>query len=183
VDPDAEKLVARAQVELPYGTAAFERLAAQCYPRLRRLAHAITGNPDDADTVAQDTMIRVFHGLPGLRDPATFDAWLQRTLVNVARTHMAAERRQREKAEAWGDAAASDVEDRSEARGVPPAKPSFGALVEGLGLRERTILAFRLVEELDYPSIARIMDMGESAVKMAYRRAVERLRRRHHNLR
>lgn len=61
--------------------------------------------------------------------------------------------------------------------------PSFDALIDGLGLRERTILAFRLVEEHDYPTIAGIMGMSESAVKMAYRRAIERLRLRHPHLR
>lgn len=183
MDRDDAQLVALAQTELPYRTAAFERLAARYYPRLRRLAHAITGSRDDADTVAQDTMLRAFHGLPGLRDPANFDAWLQRTLVNTANSHLAAERREREKAEAWSEGATPDLNDTLEAHTAAPTPPSFDALIDGLGLRERTILAFRLVEEHDYPTIAGIMDMSESAVKMAYRRAIERLRLRHPHLR
>ena len=179
MDRDVAQLVVLARTELPYRTAAFERLAAHCYPRLRRLAHAITGNRDDADTVAQETMLKVFHGLPALREPARFDAWLHRTLVNAANSHLAAERRQREKARAWGQSLGTEPHGISDAA---PETASFDALIEGLNLQDRSILAFRLVEELDYPAIAHVMGMGESAVKMAYRRAIERLRRRHPNL-
>ena len=183
MDRDDVQLVALAQAELPYRTAAFERLAARYYARLRRLAHAITGNRDDADTVAQDTMLRAFHGLSGLREPANFDAWLQRTLVNTANSHLAREHRERAKAEAWSGSATQGLNDGLDAETASPEPPSFDVLIDGLGLRERTILAFRLIEEHDYPTIAGIMGMSESAVKMAYRRAIERLRVRHPQLR
>ncbi|MCY4532904.1 MAG: sigma-70 family RNA polymerase sigma factor [Gammaproteobacteria bacterium] len=182
MDRDVAQLVALARIELPYRTAAFERLAAHCYPRIRRLARAITGSRDDADTVAQETMLKVFHGLPALREPARFDAWLQRTLVNTANSHLAAERRQREKARVWRQRIGTELQARSDAESTSLETASFDALIEGLNLRDRSILAFRLVEELDYPAIAHIMGMGESAVKMAYRRAIERLRQRHQDL-
>lgn len=68
-------------------------------------------------------MLRAFHGLPGLRDPANFDAWLQRTLVNTANSHLAAERREREKAEAWSEGATPDLNDTLEAHTAAPNPP------------------------------------------------------------
>ena len=101
----------------------------------------------------------------------------------TANSHLAAGRREREKAEAWSEGTTQDLNDGLDAETAAPDPPSFDALIDGLGLRERTILAFRLVEEHDYPTIAGIMDMSESAVKMAYRRAIERLRVRHPHMR
>ena len=174
VDSD---LVRRAQEELPYRTTAFEQLAASRYPEVRRLARAITGSTDAADTVAQDAMLRVYHGLTGLRDPSTFDAWLRRIVANVARSHVAHEARERRKAERLHrlqPAAGTAPEGTGEAT----ASADFDTLVAGLRLEERTVLAFRLVAELPYPEIADILGISESGAKMRYRRAISRLRTR-----
>lgn len=177
MDPAVRDLVRLAQAELPYGTAAFERLAASRYPTVRRLAHAITGSVDAAETIAQDSMLRVFHALPGLRDVNTFDAWLRRIVTNTAHSHVAAEQRERDKAArlrsqmADEDAPGNDVSGRAESE-------AFGALVAGLRFEERTVLAFRLVDDLPFPDIARILGISESGAKMRYRRAIERVRLR-----
>lgn len=177
MDPAVRDLVRRAQAELPYGTAAFERLAASRYPAVRRLAHAITGSADAAEAVAQDSMLRVFHALTGLRDVTTFDAWLRQIVTNTAHSHVAAEQRERDKAVrlrshmADDDATSDDVFGKAES-------DAFGALVAGLRLEERTVLAFRLVDDLSFPDIARILGISESGAKMRYRRAIERLRLR-----
>ena len=180
MDPQDIELVRLAQAELPYRMVAFERLVAKRYGVVRRLAYAITGNRDDADTVAQDVMLRVFRGLRNLRDPATFDGWLRRIVRNTASSHVSAERRERQKANAWGqqvvvDTAREGVGDDLQ----PPQTESFDALVADLDLVDRTILAFRIVAELPYPDIAEIMEMTESAVKMRYRRTIHRLRLKH----
>ena len=177
VDPAVGDLVRRAQAELPYGTAAFEELAASRYPAVRRLARAITGDADAADTIAQDSMLRVFHALTGLRDVATFDVWLRQIVTNTARSHLATEQRERDKAARFRglmadeDASSDDVSGRTES-------DAFGALVSGLRLEERTVLAFRIVDDLPFPDIARILGISESGAKMRYRRAIERLRLR-----
>lgn len=176
MDQTDTDLVRRAQAELPYGTAAFGRLAASRYPAVRRLARAITGSADAADTIAQDSMLRVFHALTGLRDVATFDAWLRRIVVNTARSHLDAERREREKAArlrslAPDDPPEDDISGQAEL-------DTFDALVGGLKLEERTVLAFRIVDEVPFPEIARILGITESGAKMRYRRAIERLRHR-----
>ena len=179
MEPRETELVRRAQAELPYRTAAFEELARSRYPTVRRLAHAITGSADAADTVAQDTMLRVFHALPGLRDPATFDAWLPRIVANTARSHVAVEARERDKAarlRALG--VETPGEESPDDDPFPDRAQTFDALVRGLRLEERTVLAFRIIDDLPFPSIARILGVSESAAKMRYRRAIERLRLR-----
>lgn len=165
----------RAQAELPYGTAAFEQLAASRYPAVRRLARAITGSTDAAETIAQDSMLRMFHALTGLRDVTTFDAWLRQIVTNTAHSHLAAEQREREKAARLRSHLPDEASTSDDVTGQPESD-AFGALVAGLRLEERTVLAFRLVDDLSFPEIARILGISASGAKMRYQRAIERLR-------
>ena len=124
-------------------------------------------------------MLRAYHALAGLRDLATFDVWLRRIVANAARSYLAEEERERRKArrlQALDRPADESPDDDGPA--VRAESSGFDALVAGLGLEERTVLAFRLVEELPYPEIARILGVTESGAKMRYRRAIERLRLR-----
>lgn len=50
-----------------------------------RLTHAIVNDPADAADAAQETFVAAWRQIRSLRDPARFDAWLQRIAVNAAR--------------------------------------------------------------------------------------------------
>lgn len=55
---------------------------------------AILGDEADARDAVQETFITAWRHLPSLREPARFDAWLQRVAVNAARmTHRSRRRR------------------------------------------------------------------------------------------
>jgi RNA polymerase sigma-70 factor (ECF subfamily) len=51
-----------------------------------RTAYAIVGNEADARDATQDAFLQAWRELPHLRDPGSFDAWLNRILVNRCRT-------------------------------------------------------------------------------------------------
>lgn len=54
---------------------ALDELLARELPRVQTLvARALNGHAD-ADDVAQEALIQVLRGLPGLRDPERFRAW------------------------------------------------------------------------------------------------------------
>ena len=55
---------------------AFAELARMSGARLDATARLILRDPDLAQDAVQDTLIRAWRGLPGLRDPSTFDHWL-----------------------------------------------------------------------------------------------------------
>jgi RNA polymerase sigma-70 factor (ECF subfamily) len=52
-----------------------------------RLAYLLTGNRDTADDLAQDAFVRAASRFHHLRDPGSFDRYLRRTVVNLARSH------------------------------------------------------------------------------------------------
>ncbi len=62
---------------------AFAELVDDALRRLDAAARLILRDPDLAQDAVQETLIRAWRDLPGLRDPGRFDAWLHRLLVNA----------------------------------------------------------------------------------------------------
>lgn len=63
--------------------AAFSALAVEAVPRLDRMARLILRDPDLAQDAVQESVIRAWRDLRGLRDPDRFDGWLQRLTVRA----------------------------------------------------------------------------------------------------
>jgi RNA polymerase sigma-70 factor (ECF subfamily) len=63
---------------------AFGQLAAGEVDRLHAIASLVLRDPDLAEDVAQEALIRCWQKLPSLRDVGRFDAWLYRILIRAA---------------------------------------------------------------------------------------------------
>lgn len=63
---------------------AFAVLANAAAARLDAAARLILRDPELARDAVQNTLVRAWRDLPGLRDPDRFDAWLHRLLVNAS---------------------------------------------------------------------------------------------------
>jgi RNA polymerase sigma-70 factor (ECF subfamily) len=74
------ELIRRAQVG---DRAAFERLIRPEYDRLYAAACRLLRDRFGAEDAVQDTIIRCWRDLRGLREPERFSAWLHRLLVNA----------------------------------------------------------------------------------------------------
>jgi RNA polymerase sigma-70 factor, ECF subfamily len=64
--------------------AAFAVLVDTRIDRCYRLAWSILSNDADAADATQDALVSAWRQLPRLRDPATFDGWLNRIVANTA---------------------------------------------------------------------------------------------------
>lgn len=62
---------------------AFAELLESALRRLDAAARLILRDPDLAQDAVQESLIRAWRDLPGLRDPDRFDAWLHRLTVNA----------------------------------------------------------------------------------------------------
>jgi RNA polymerase sigma-70 factor (ECF subfamily) len=62
---------------------AFDALARDRIDRLYAIAFRILRDPHDAEDAVQQALWTAWGDLPGLRDPARFDAWLYRLLVRM----------------------------------------------------------------------------------------------------
>ncbi len=75
--------------------AAFERLASQQLDASYGLARAILGRSGDAEDAVHDAFETAWHKWPSLRDPARFEAWFGRIVVNTCRDRLRREARRR----------------------------------------------------------------------------------------
>jgi RNA polymerase sigma-70 factor, ECF subfamily len=76
----------------------FATLTRREVDRAYRLAWAILGDDGDADDATQDAFTLAWRKRAGLRDPARFDAWFGRILVNVCRERLRQRARSRVRA-------------------------------------------------------------------------------------
>jgi RNA polymerase sigma factor (sigma-70 family) len=64
------------------------RLAAASLDRAYRLAGLILGDQHEAEDATQDALLRAWRAVETLREPAGFDAWFDRILVNICRDRL-----------------------------------------------------------------------------------------------
>jgi RNA polymerase sigma-70 factor (ECF subfamily) len=150
---------------------AFDRLVAARLPQAYRLAKAIVGHSGDAEDVTQDAFLLAWRNLPKLREPARFDAWFGRILVNEAR--MALRRRDRVMTVPVDGIDVRDGDERT--RSVPGVlDPSIDAIAQGDALQraidrltsdQRTILALHHLEERQVAEIAAVLGIPVGTAK------------------
>lgn len=76
---DMENLIAKAQQDDFH---AFEQLVLNYQDRVYSHCMYLTGNPDDAQDLAQDVFVQAFRGLHSFRRESDFGTWLHRIAVN-----------------------------------------------------------------------------------------------------
>jgi RNA polymerase sigma-70 factor (sigma-E family) len=145
-------------------------------PDAVRLAYLLTRDSAAAEDVAQEAFIKVAGRLRHLRSPASFDAYLRRTVINLCMSHHRRQRTARIYVEreaggpSVGQAATSlpDIETKDELR---------AALVE-LPDRQRAAVVLRYYLDLSEGEVASALGCSAGAARSLVFRAMETLRSR-----
>src|SRR5687768_16175521 len=169
-----DSLVTRAQAG---DQIAFTRLIDDRHEALYRTAWAILRNDADALDATQDTCLGAWRELPRLRDPARFDAWLMRSLVNRCRTALRSRQRVQVREIQFEGSGGLDIPSRDRDIGESLAaseaiRRAFGRL----NAEQRTYLVLHYVEHRSITDIAAIVQAPEGTVKWRLseaRRALE----------
>lgn len=176
--PPLEDLVRQCRRALPEDTRPFELLVQACSRRVYTTAYRLLGDAHDADDMAQEVFLKVYHGITDLAEPATFLSWLYRITTNTCLDYL--ERKGRRPRTA---PLASEGEDGAEGYLDPTAvEPEDAALqaevrrciertLAGLSREERAVIVLRDVEDRPYQEIADALAVGLGAVKMRIHRA------------
>jgi RNA polymerase sigma-70 factor (ECF subfamily) len=169
-----ESLVSRAQAG---DQTAFTRLIDERHNALYRTAWAILRNDADALDATQDTCLAAWRELPRLRDPARFDAWLMRSLVNRCRTSLRSRNRAsvREIQLEASDGQEIPSRDRDIAESLAASQAIRSAFAR-LNADQRTYLVMHYVEHRSITEIAAIVQAPEGTIKWRLseaRRALE----------
>jgi RNA polymerase sigma-70 factor, ECF subfamily len=105
---------------------AFTSLAHDSADRCYALAYRILRDPHSAQDATQQALLLAWRDLPRLRDPARFDAWLHKLVVNACYTEARGERR-------W----------TAKVRMIPVAPDVSPDLARGIAARDELEQAFR----------------------------------------
>jgi RNA polymerase sigma-70 factor (ECF subfamily) len=144
---------------------AFEALVEARVGPMMRTAMAILGREDEARDAVQDALVTAWQELASLRDPAAFDAWLTRILVNRCRRglrRLGIARLHEVPIDLVGEA------DRPGSSDVAEAVTDRGALeraFDRLSVDERTILVLHHLDGRSLASIAQILRIPEGTAK------------------
>ncbi len=127
----------------------FERLADEHLETAYRLAYAILHDPSEAQDATHDAFIQAWRAWTTLRDPARFEAWFDRILVNTCRNRL--QRRSRWQARDISDevvVASGDPFTQTHDRDV------LGPALVQLSPDHRVVVALRFYRDLTVDQIA-----------------------------
>ena len=154
--------------------AGLDRLVTAHLPEALRLAIRLTGDPEEAEDVVQEALVRVTRSWRSFRGEAQFRTWLYRIVVNAFRDWVAA-RPATERLDA-------DVPDRRAPD--PPTEAAAAELgrlitarVSALPPRQREVVVLTCYEGLSPRQAADVLKTSQANVHATLHVARQRLRR------
>ena len=156
----------------------FLRLANGELDRAYRLAGLLLGDEHEAQDATQDALIRAWQSIGSLRDPAGFQAWFDRILVNVCRDRL---RRRRRitfvPIDSEGDGGRSGTRDATDPfRAVLDRDHAVRAMT-GLNPDERIVLILHYWADLTLDAVAERLGWPVGTVKTRLHSGLNAIRR------
>jgi RNA polymerase sigma-70 factor, ECF subfamily len=139
-----------------------------------RLAAVTLNDRSEAEDAVHDAALAAWRHFADLRDPARFDAWFHRILVNECRDRLRGRARHRATvSRQLIEAEQPRVADASEATAVQDA---LSRALVALTPDQQVVVSLRFHEDLTVPGIARMLGIPEGTVKSRLHHAMRRLR-------
>lgn len=160
-------------MEQPVDRSAFDRLMLGALPALERFAIRLTGNPESADDLAQETVVRAARSWRTFRARSSFETWLFQIAINAFRDSLAASKRI--------DPMPTDLTDSRPAGPVAEASAAeIGEIVaqhvSSLPPRQREVLVLIVYEQLEISEVANVLQLSEQNVRTNLHLARQRLK-------
>jgi RNA polymerase sigma-70 factor (sigma-E family) len=136
-----------------------------------RLAYLLTGDRDVAEDLVQDAFVRLAGRLVHLRDAGAFDAYLRKTVVNLANSYF----RRRRVERSYEKRARGMVATASPGHAIEE-RAALAAALRTLPQRQRAALVLRFYEDLSEAQTADVIGCRPGTVKSLVSRGLETLR-------
>jgi RNA polymerase sigma-70 factor (ECF subfamily) len=160
-------------------TVLFSELLESHEKEIYRFAYRMTGNPEDASDVLQDTFLRAFKAFPRLPEDANHRAWLyriaHRQALNLFRSRRVRKTEPLDEARALHDSNDSNghPESLEETRRLARA---LGHVIRALTPRQRSALLLKKYEGLSYADVAAILGSTEENARAHVYQAMKKVR-------
>lgn len=152
--------------------AAFAEIATATYGRLHSMAFGILRDRALAEDATQQAMLDAWRNLPKLRDPARFEAWIYRLVVNACYAESRRARR-------WLPNMPIDTPL------MPVARDEIGGVADRdlldhsfrqLSVEQRAVLVLRHLVGLPLDEVARVLDIPSGTARSRLYRALQGMR-------
>lgn len=168
-----DELVRIAKLQLPYVTTAYETIFHRYHKKLLQICFRYLKSAEEAEETVNDTLLIVFNKINQFEERAKFRTWLYKIAHNQALTRL--RKKQAEHVEL--NEALPEIEKHEEQsqQDRTNEQQQLNKLLDLLSLEERSIVVFRMTGNLEFSEISQILDVKLSAVKMRYKRALEKM--------
>jgi RNA polymerase sigma-70 factor (ECF subfamily) len=161
--------------------AGFEAVVHSFQHRLYAFALAMSGEPADAEEIAQDALVRAHDALrrypPERLRTLRLSAWLHQIALNVFRNRV--RRRTLRLVPLEPEMPVADTADGPERQALSRAAlRELANLVSGLPEHQRSAVVLRCVQGMTYAEVSALLGQPEGTVKSNVHRGLQALRRR-----
>jgi RNA polymerase sigma-70 factor, ECF subfamily len=152
--------------------------------RILRFVSFSTGDPDLAETITQDCLLKAYNGRASFRGDCSVSTWLTHIAINLIRDHQ-----RTRKFQFWRGVqkTAADVSEMSSLLPSGQSSPEsqllsreraaqVTAALETLSVNQRSVFLMRFIEEMDVQEISQATGMQINTVKTHLHRAVKAVR-------
>lgn len=162
----------------------FAEAAALYRPQIFRFLLASLRDPDTAETLTQECLLKAHRNWASFRGESSVLTWLLRIAINLQKDHWRSRRFQ-----FWKHTSTNAVDADDAAQWLPSGESSPEAqvmardqvklvwqAVKNLSERQRTVFMLRHMEEMEIHEIATTVGLSEGTIKAHLSRAVARVR-------
>lgn len=171
---------------------AFDGLVELYSAKLYRVAYMLLENKQDAEEVVQDAFIRAYKAFPSFRGDSSFETWMHRITLNLARNrfhwnkrrgmglHVSLSAPQLSDSDSTGPVQDMDLPDMTmqpdQELETHELENDIEAIINALPAKFRESLLLRHREEMSYEAIAQTTGVPINTVKTRIKRARELLK-------
>ncbi|HPA86784.1 MAG TPA: RNA polymerase sigma factor [Bacteroidales bacterium] len=146
----------------------FRDIVELCSPMVFSIAFRIVGDEEEARDIVQETMVKLWQKLPGIKDTEKFRSWMCRITVNNCNDHL--RRRKRNNEVRYDDKAWVVLSDHLSGGGITELENIENArilnfLTNKLSNRQKVVFILSEIEEMPATEVARVTGISRTAVK------------------
>ncbi len=167
-------LVALCQRQLPDEIEAYRELVQRYEGLVYNFCLKTIGSPQDAEEVAQDALIQVFHKIHQFEGRSEFKTWLYKIVHNYCRNRISKIIRKRNVHAAYQEHI--EKEPPSTNQGSPQTSENKARIEEAMSHlkpKDKEIITYKFMLGMTLQEISETLGVGASAAKMRYYRAME----------
>ena len=169
---DAE-IVEMCRKELPYDLTAFRELMRRYEGLVFNTCMKYIGSRSDAEEVAQDALVQVYHKLHQFQGRSSFKTWLYTIVRNFCYNRVSKLARKREGKEQYESYSKQDEPDFAVFDRGSEIADRVQLAMDTMKDKEREVLVMKFTSGLTIQEISEVMGIGLSAAKMRLYRALD----------